>query len=79
MLAGPPPPGPRGARSKPVSPTVTAILMAVLFVAICALDVYLALDGRDGNTYSERLRALWPPAKLLLVFGMGLLAGHLYW
>ncbi len=65
-----------------MSPLATAILMGVAFTAIVALDVYLALDRRDENTYSERLRALgkvWPPARLLLTFGMGLLAGHLYW
>jgi hypothetical protein len=65
-----------------MSPLATAILMGAAFLAIVGLDVYLALDGRDENTYSERLRALgraWPPARLLIVYGMGLLSGHLYW
>lgn len=60
----------------------TAIVMAVFFVVIIGLDVWLALDGRKGNTYSERLTAwgkAWPPLRLLIVFGMGLLAGHWYW
>ncbi len=65
-----------------MSPLATSILMGAAFLGIVGLDVYLALDRRDGNTYSERLRALgrvWPPARLILSFGMGMLAGHLYW
>lgn len=77
-------PGPAPARPprRAVSPLATAILMGAAFLSIVGLDVYLALDGRDENTYSERLRALgrvWPPARLLITFGMGLLAGHLWW
>lgn len=60
----------------------TTIVMVAAFLGLVGLDVYLALDGRPENTYSERLRVMskaWPPARLLLSFGMGLLAGHLYW
>jgi hypothetical protein len=65
-----------------MSPVAVAWIMAGAFVALVGLDVLLAVDGRPENTYSERLRALgkaWPAARLLIAFGMGLLAGHLYW
>jgi succinate dehydrogenase hydrophobic anchor subunit len=65
-----------------MSNTVTAIIMAVFVVAFIGVDVYLAFDKRKGNTYSERLRAwakVWPPLRLLISFGMGLLCGHWYW
>lgn len=65
-----------------MSPTATVVVMVAAFLALVGLDVWLALDGRTENTYSERLRAMgkaWPATRLLLSFGMGLLAGHLYW
>lgn len=59
-----------------------AIIMAGLFVGIIGLDIVLALDKHDGNTYSERMRAwakIWPPLRLIIMFGMGLVAGHWWW
>jgi len=65
-----------------MSPLATAILITVLFLAIVGLDIYLALDKRDGNTYSEvtkKFGKVWPPFRLLLSFFFGLLAGHFFW
>lgn len=65
-----------------MSPAATVVVMVVAFLGLVGLDVYLALDGRTENTYSERLRAMgkvWPATRLLITFGMGLLAGHWYW
>jgi hypothetical protein len=65
-----------------MSNTTTAIVMAIFAVAFIGVDVYLALDKRDGNTYSERLRAwakVWPPLRLVIAFVMGMLCGHWWW
>ena len=65
-----------------MSPAVTVVVMVAAFLGLVGLDVWLALDGRSENTDSARLRAMgkaWPASRLLLAFGMGLLAGHLYW
>lgn len=65
-----------------MTPTVVTIIMAAVTTLIIGLDVYLALDGTSGNTYSERLRAwgkAWPPTRAIVVFGFGLLAGHWWW
>ena len=65
-----------------MSNIATAIVMVVFAVAFIGVDVYLALDKRDGNTYSERLRAwakVWPPLRLVIAFSMGMLCGHWWW
>lgn len=65
-----------------MSNTAAALLMAALFVVVIGIDIWLALDRRVGNTYSERLRAwgrAWPPVRLLVVFSVGLLCGHWFW
>lgn len=65
-----------------MSNTAVSILMGIIFVAICAFDWWLDRDGKKGNTYSERIRALgrmWPPARLLLAVGIGVLLGHFFW
>jgi hypothetical protein len=65
-----------------MTPAVIAIIMVIMFVGIIILDVYLAVDKVPDNTYSANLRLLakyWPPSRLIVVFGMGMLAGHLYW
>lgn len=62
--------------------TATAIVMAVFVVAFIGVDVYLAVDKVAGNTYSERMRVwarVWPPLRLMVAFGMGLLCGHWWW
>jgi hypothetical protein len=56
--------------------------MAAFALSFIGVDVYLAVDKRDGNTYSERMRAwarAWPPLRLLIAFGFGLLCGHWWW
>lgn len=58
------------------------IWMAAAFVAIVGLDVYLALDDKRGNTYSEIIRKAgkaWPFTRLLMAVSMGVLLGHWYW
>lgn len=65
-----------------MSPLTISIFMGVVFVALIAFDVWLDRDDVDGNTYSERLRALgrvWPPARLLISLGFGVLLGHWWW
>jgi hypothetical protein len=62
-----------------VNNTAVTILMACAFVLLVGVDVYLAVDGKDGNTYSERIRAWgkgWPPFRLLLAASMGGLLVH---
>ena len=62
-----------------MSPVATAIVALTAMTLLVVLDVYLATDRRRGNTYSElltRLGKIWPPIRLLLSFGMGLLAAH---
>lgn len=65
-----------------MSNLVVSIIMAIVFVAIVAWDVYLALDGRRANTISARIRD-WDRklggVKIIISFGMGLLAGHWWW
>jgi len=65
-----------------MSPTVTTIIMAVFVVSFIGVDIYLAVDKVSGNTYSERMRAwakVWPPLRLIVAFGMGMLCGHWWW
>jgi hypothetical protein len=65
-----------------MSNLATTITMAAFVVTFIGIDIYLALDKRDGNTYSERLRAwakVWPPLRLLISFWMGMLCGHWWW
>lgn len=60
----------------------TVAIMAAFFVSVIGVDVWLAMDGKKGNTYSERLREWgkkWPPIKMIILFAMGLLAGHWWW
>jgi hypothetical protein len=60
---------------------VWAILLALL-AATAAIDVWLGLDGVPGNTFSANLRRLgrhWPFTRLVVCFGLGVVAGHLYW
>lgn len=65
-----------------MTPTHTSIFLAVMFVLIVAFDIWLDVDGIKGNTYSERMRAwgkVWPPFRMLIAFGFGLVCGHWYW
>lgn len=65
-----------------MSPNLVAFLMIVAMVILIGLDIWLALDNRDENTYSELTRKLarvWRPFRLLLPFTFGLLTGHFFW
>lgn len=56
--------------------------MTALPALFIGVDIVLALDMRDGNTYSEILRAAgrkWMPLVILMCFGFGLLSGHFFW
>ena len=58
------------------------IFMIIVALAFIGIDIWLAVDGLKGNTYSEILRNFdarnaW--FSLLLCFGFGLLAGHWWW
>jgi len=58
-----------------------ALIMLGIFLFIILIDVYLAIYA-PGNTFSSLLRLwakYWPPARLLITFGMGLLCGHWFW
>lgn len=58
----------------------TWIFMALSFVVLVGVDIWLAVTERE--TYSERIRfwgKVWAPSRLLITFGLGLLAGHWYW
>jgi len=54
----------------------------VAFVVLVGFDIWFAVDGKKGNTYSENIRKwgrAWPPFKLVFCFTLGLLAGHFFW
>ena len=58
--------------------TISTFVIAVTTLLI-SFNVYLALDGLDGNTYSERIVA-WsktrPWLPLLIITGFGAVTGH---
>jgi hypothetical protein len=58
---------------------IIARAIPLVVAVVIAVDVWLAVDGRPGNTYSEILRRWgdrWPVLVGALAFGMGLLLGH---
>ncbi len=61
----------------------TAVIILVTFpLVFIAIDIYLAVDKKDGNTYSEILRKAgkkWMPLIMIINFGWGLLSGHWWW
>ena len=60
---------------------VIAIMLGMPAVYIL-VDILLALNKREGDTYSEIIRASskkFMPLSLLIVFGFGLLTGHWFW
>lgn len=64
------------------TPELITIIIIFLAASIVGFDVYLAVDNRDGNTYSEIIRAAgrkWIALIILISFAMGLLAGHWWW
>lgn len=65
-----------------MSVQTVVIIMTVLPLLFIGIDVYLAVDKKKGNTYSEILRAAgkkWVPLIMMMCFGFGLLAGHWWW
>jgi hypothetical protein len=51
-------------------------------VVYILIDVGLALNKRQGDTYSEIIREAskkFMPLIIFICFGMGLLAGHWWW
>lgn len=58
------------------------VVIGCVFLGIVAWDIYLATDGKSGNTISERARRLgrmWPPFRILLSVAIGVLLGHFFW
>jgi predicted membrane protein len=65
-----------------VSTTAVSIVCGILFAFIVGWDIYLNSDRIKDNTISARTRALgraWPPARILILFGIGVLMGHFFW
>lgn len=65
-----------------MKPLFVAILLILIFLLIIAIDVWLCIDNIPNNTFSSIIElwvAAWPPLRLILVFALGLLAGHLFW
>ncbi|MDX1554918.1 MAG: hypothetical protein R3212_02725 [Xanthomonadales bacterium] len=63
-------------------PTYAVVLTVAVAAFVIGLDVLLAVNKRKGDTYSEVIRSAaqkWLPLSLLIVFSMGLLAGHWFW
>lgn len=57
-------------------------LTSAVALAVVLIDLVLALNRTEGDTYSEVIRA-WARKRIavviLLSFAMGLLAGHWFW
>jgi len=65
-----------------MSETAVAIIMVVFVVAFVAVDVALATDKSEGNTYSEILRdtgARHPWFRVVFLVMVGVLLGHWFW
>lgn len=60
---------------------VILIMIGMPLVYIC-IDMFLALNKRKGDTFSEIIRAAtkkFTPLMLMISFGFGLLCGHWWW
>ena len=65
-----------------MSRAAVSAVCVVVFLLIVSWDLYLDHDRVKGNTISARARALgraWPPARLLIIFALGLVFGHFWW
>lgn len=62
-----------------MSPAVllSSVVALVITAALIGVDVYLAADGRPGNTWSEVIR-FWSAQLVILPWGWGGLAGHFF-
>jgi hypothetical protein len=64
-----------------MSQEIVSVIMLLLFAAIVGFDIYLD-NSKGNNTFSSRFRALgrwWPPSRLLVTLGIGILLGHFWW
>lgn len=62
--------------------TIVILIMVGLPLLYIAIDVYLAVNSRKGDTYSEILTKAgdkFRPLIMMMCFGFGLLAGHWWW
>lgn len=62
-----------------MSRKTVGIIIIVGVLLIAAWDVVLALDGIQANTITAVLRRVPPGVPVFLSFGLGLIAGHLWW
>ena len=65
-----------------MSAELVTVFMIVVIAGFVGVDVYLAVDGKPGNTYSEIIRkagAKWFPLVAIIIFAFGLLTGHWWW
>lgn len=64
------------------APLYTVLVMTIAPALFIAFDVYLAINKRKGDTYSEVLREAgrkWQPIIMMMCFAMGMLCGHWWW
>ena len=57
-------------------------LMVGLPLVYILIDIGLAINSREGDTFSEIIRAAgkkFMPLAILISFGFGLLTGHWFW
>ena len=62
-----------------ISPYAIKSFIVVVVMALIGLDVYLATDGKTGNTYSEIIRtwfARWEWLYYSVAFALGVLMSH---
>lgn len=63
---------------------MTAVVLAMIGLPLVyiVIDIFLAINKREGDTYSEILRKAgqkFQPLVMMICFGFGLLAGHWWW
>ena len=64
------------------TPAYAIAITLLVFSGVIGIDIALAVNKRQGDTYSEVIRTAarkWWPLALMICFGMGLLAGHWFW
>jgi len=63
-------------------PPYASLIVLIVGGVVIGIDIFLALNGTKGDTYSEVIRA-WARKRLWLVmlicFAMGMLSGHWFW
>lgn len=65
-----------------MSMTLVLVAMLGLPLVYIIIDIFLAINKREGDTYSEIIRVAgkkFMPLALLISFGFGLLTGHWFW